>query len=52
MAYLEKELAAAQEEAKLNAHATQCINEMVESGYLEHQADGTVKVSKPDNTES
>ena len=46
MDFLEKELAAAQEEARTNAHASQCINEMVESGYLEHQADGTVKVSK------
>ena len=36
MEFLEKELAASQEEARLNAHATQCINEMVESGYLEH----------------
>ena len=52
MDFLEKQLAASQEEARVNAHANQCITEMVEQGYLKHCADGTVTVSKPEDADS
>ena len=47
MEFLERKLATTSEEANINAHASKCLNDMIESGYLRQNMDGSVDIAKP-----
>ena len=46
MEYLEKQLAAAAEEADSNAHASKCLGDMIEQGYLRQNQDGSIDIAR------
>ena len=48
MEFLEKQLADATKESQTNAHASKCLSDMMEAGYLKHDNDGNVTIVNPD----
>ena len=49
MEFLEKQLATTTEEAHKNAHASKCIKDMIEVGYLRENMDGSIDIANAED---
>ena len=46
MQFLEQQLSATTEDANKNAHASKCIKDLVEAGYLRENMDGSIDLAR------
>ena len=49
MEFLEQQLATTTEDANKNAHASKCINDLVEAGYLRENMDGSIDLARAED---